>query len=89
MELLYTYVLQSSKDKKYYIGYTRNLRNRLEEHKKGVNTSTKPRRPLGLIYFEACLDESDAKQREKYLKNTIGRRYLARRLHYYQSRVTG
>lgn len=80
MVFFYTYVLLSLKDKEHYVGYTNNLRKRLEEHNAGKNLSTKPRRPLKLIYFEACLNEDDAKQREKYLKGTIGRRYLAKRL---------
>ena len=80
----YTYVLQSKKDGQNYIGYTNNLRRRLEEHAGGKNFSTKPRRPLHLVYFEACLNEDDAKQREKYLKGTIGRRFLSRRLYHFR-----
>ena len=76
----YIYVLESFKDHERYIGYTNNLRKRLEEHNSGKNFSTKPRRPLRLIYFEACLNEDDAKQRERYFKSTIGRRYLSKRL---------
>ncbi len=79
----YNYVLLSAKDDNYYIGYTSNLKKRLEEHNLGKNFSTKPRMPFKLIYFEACLNEEDAQQRERYLKSTIGRRYLKRRLHGY------
>ena len=50
----YTYVLYSEKDNKNYIGYTHNLFLRFEQHKKGKVPSTKNRRPLKLIYFEAC-----------------------------------
>ena len=52
MVFFYTYVLLSLKDNEYYIGYTNNLRKRLEEHNLGKNFSTKPRRPLKLIYFD-------------------------------------
>lgn len=76
----YTYVLLSLKDNKCYVGHTNDLKRRLEEHNNGKNFSTKSRKPFKLIYYEACLDENDAKQREKYLKNTVGRRYLSRRL---------
>jgi len=76
----YVYVLESLKDKKRYIGYTNNLRRRLEEHKKGVSLSTKPRNPFKLIYFEGCIKEEDAKRRERYLKTTQGRRFLGLRL---------
>lgn len=83
----YTYVLRSLNDGNYYVGYTNNIRRRLEEHNSGKNFSTKSRLPLKLIYFEACLSEQDAKRREKYLKNTIGRRYLSKRLHYYKQEI--
>jgi len=76
----YTYVLQSLKDGNYYVGYAKDLRKRIEEHNAGKNFSTKSRNPFKLIYYEACLNEQDAKQREKYLKNTVGRRYLSKRL---------
>lgn len=83
MMFFYTYVLLSDKDNNYYIGYTNNLKRRLEEHNKGENYSTRLRVPLQLIYFEACLNEKDAIQREKYLKSTIGRRFLKKRLRRY------
>lgn len=79
----YIYVLESLKDKKRYIGYTTNLRKRLEEHNSGKNFSTKPRIPFKLIYYEACLNQEDAKRREKYFKVTGGRRFLAKRLKCY------
>ena len=76
----YVYVLESVKDKKRYIGYTNNLRKRLEEHRKGYSLATKLRRPFTLVYFEGCLDQHDAKRREGYLKGTQGRRFLGLRL---------
>jgi putative endonuclease len=82
--VFYVYVLESLKDGKYYIGYTNNLKRRLVEHEKGINFSTKFRRPFKLIYFEGCLMEIDAKRREKYLKTTQGRRFLGLRLKQYQ-----
>ncbi len=51
----YTYVLLSEKDNMNYVGYTKNLKLRFEQHQKGMVESTKNRRPLKLIYFEACL----------------------------------
>ena len=84
--LFYTYVLESGKDGNRYIGYTNNLRRRLEEHKKGLSFATKFRRPFKLVYFEGCLDERDAKRREHYLKGTQGRRFLGLRLREYKRR---
>ena len=66
-----------------YMGYTNNLRRRLEEHNLGKSFATKPRRPLKLIYYEACLNQEDAKRREEYFKVTGGRRFLAKRLKSY------
>ena len=74
------YVLKSIKDDILYIGYTNNLVRRIEEHKKGLNFSTKFRLPFKLIYFEGCRNEMDAKRREHYLKTTQGRRFLGLRL---------
>ncbi|MEK7146753.1 MAG: GIY-YIG nuclease family protein [Patescibacteria group bacterium] len=45
----YTYILKSEKDKKFYTGYTKNLKLRFEQHFKGLVESTKDRRPLKLI----------------------------------------
>ncbi|MBI5466142.1 MAG: GIY-YIG nuclease family protein [Candidatus Kerfeldbacteria bacterium] len=76
----YTYVLESTKDGDKYIGYTRDLRRRFEEHQKGESFASYTRRPFELIYYEACRDSEDAKQRERYLKTTAGRRFMAKRL---------
>ncbi len=78
--MFYTYVLMSEKDKNFYIGFTKDLKVRLEEHQKGSVISTASRRPFKLIYYEACLDEQDAVKREKYFKSGFGRRFLRNRL---------
>ena len=81
----YTYVLHSLKDGHNYIGYTNHLKKRLQEHWKGESFATKGRLPLKLIYFEASLNQEDAKQREAYLKTTNGRRFLIKRLKHYRA----
>ena len=78
--MFYTYVLHSEKFDEMYIGYTANLKRRFEEHNRGLNLSTKRYLPWKLIYYEACLNESDAKRREGYLKTTQGGRLLKRRI---------
>lgn len=81
------YILESLKDKKRYIGFTTNLAKRIKEHNLGKVFSTNFRKPFKLIYAELCLDYQDAKRREKYLKTTGGRRFLAKRLrNYYYSK---
>lgn len=79
----YVYILKSQKDKNLYTGYTINLKNRIEEHNKGQVISTKNRRPLQLIYYEACLNQKDATHRERYLKSTYGKRFIKNRLNNY------
>jgi putative endonuclease len=81
--MYYTYVLQSLKDQNFYVGYTKDLKLRFEKHEKGEVDSTSNRRPLKLIYYEACIDKNDARQREKYLKTYHGRMFVRRRLKSY------
>ena len=81
--MYYTYVLQSENDGGFYTGFTKNLKLRFEQHNKGGVDSTKDRRPLKLIYYEACLDQDDATKREKYLKTHHGKMYLKKRLKSY------
>ena len=78
--MFYTYLLQSKKDGRLYIGYTNDLKKRLLEHNQGLNLSTKKQRPWTIIYYEACLKQKDATRREGYLKTTQGGRLLKRRL---------
>lgn len=80
METYYNYVLRSLKDNNLYIGFTKNLDQRMEEHKNGQVGSTKFRRPFLLIYYEVSFDQESAIHREKYLKTTYGHRYLKNRL---------
>ena len=74
--MYYVYVLFSNKDRKLYIGFTPNLKNRMKAHEGGFVKATKNRRPFTLIYHESYLEESDAKQREKYLKGGNGHKDL-------------
>lgn len=66
--MFYVYLLQSRKDLKFYIGSTNDLKKRFKEHSEGKVFSTRPRRPLDLIYYEAYKTESTARKREKSLK---------------------
>jgi len=81
--MYYVYILKSKKDNKFYTGYTNNLKLRFELHQKGRVDATKNRRPLKLIYYEACLNQQDATHREKYLKTYHGKLFLRNRLKSY------
>jgi putative endonuclease len=76
----YIYVLKSAIDGRLYVGFTNNLRRRVAEHNDGQVHSTAARRPLELVYYEACRSQADASKREKYLKSAWGKRYIKNRL---------
>ena len=74
----YVYVLQSETDQGLYIGYSANLRRRLAEHWAGIAVATSYRGPWRLIYYEAYVEETDARGREEFLKSGLGRKFLAK-----------
>ncbi len=78
--MFYAYVLRSKKDNKLYVGLSRDLRKRLARHNKGLVPSTKHRRPLELVYYEASLSEEKSVKREQYFKTGFGRRFLKNRI---------
>ena len=63
-----------------YIGSTRDLRQRVLQHKAKAVDTTKKFDTVTLVYYEACLNKSDALKRELQLKTGFGRGYLKRRL---------
>lgn len=81
--MFYVYVLLSLKDKRWYTGYSNDLKRRFEDHDNGLVYATRKRRPFQLIYYEASLNEHDAMMRERYLKSGMGKRYLKNRLKYF------
>jgi len=76
----YVYVLRNAHNGRFYTGSTEDLRKRLIQHQEGGARYTKTRGPYELIYYEACVDISDAQAREKYLKSGMGKRYLKNRI---------
>ena len=80
----YTYILEPEKiPNRFYTGFTKDLKLRIEQHNKGQVESTKERRPFKLIYYEACLDRRDATHCERYLKTYHGKTYIKKRLKSY------
>jgi putative endonuclease len=66
--MYYVYLLISNKDKGLYIGYTKDLEERIDVHNKGLCEATKSRTPFRLVYYEAYASEEDARIREGRLK---------------------
>ena len=73
--MYYVYALQSSKNKSWlYIGYSDDLRQRIEAHNKGKVKSAKFYHPLKFVYYEAYLNKNDAVKREYELKHSSQRK---------------
>ncbi len=65
----YVYVLRSLKDSKLYIGVSANVDQRLNEHNKGKNKSTKYRRPFKLLLTKAFETRKEAYRYEWLAKH--------------------
>ena len=76
----YVYITTNPTQTALYIGVTNDLRRRLSEHMLGGVQSTKNRRPLYLLYYEACRSKNLSEKREKYFKTGFGREFLRNRL---------
>lgn len=66
--MFYVYMLISEKNGEMYIGSTKNLARRVQEHNSGVEISTKRYMPWKLFYYEAYSSEALARNREMRLK---------------------
>ncbi len=76
--MYFVYILSSLVSKKGYVGITDNLERRLAQHNSGDSFYTKRHRPWKMISFEEFADRKSAREREKYLKSCVGRKYLKR-----------
>ena len=76
MQMWYTYILQSKKNGRYYIGSTDNYHRRFEEHNTGKVKSTRYIRPLILVYKETYKTRKEASKREAYLKKMKSKKYI-------------
>jgi len=66
--MFYVYIIKSKSRGVLYIGSTRDLNKRLQEHNSGKNCSTKPYIPWVLVYSESYFSREDAIEREQKLK---------------------
>lgn len=75
--MYYVYFLLSLKQKRFYIGVTRDLANRVKQHNNGHTKSTSLYQHWILIYCESYSEKKVAYKREYYLKHPQG--YLEKR----------
>jgi len=66
------YILLSQKVKKYYIGHTENLDERIKRHNNGRVRSTKSYRPWEIVHVENYLTRQEAYKRELQIKSYKG-----------------
>ncbi len=72
MSSMYTvYILKNQKGR-HYIGYTKNLTNRLRKHNSGDSSYTKKRGPWKVVYQERYQSKKEAFKRERQIKSFKG-----------------
>lgn len=81
--MYYFYVLRFRKNKKLYYGFTNNLKRRIKDHKTGNSDFTSRNGVFDLIFYEAYINEYDAREAEKYFKTGHGREVLKGKLKNY------
>ncbi|MCW8849188.1 MAG: GIY-YIG nuclease family protein [Melioribacteraceae bacterium] len=72
----YVYAIKSLSRNYIYVGLTNNLERRISDHNKGYNRTTKPYSPFITIYTEEFNTRIEARNREKYLKSSVGKDFL-------------
>ncbi len=70
------YVLKSKNADWFYVGMTSDFERRLSDHNRGYNLSTKAKAPFILLFTELYNSSSEARNREKFLKNASGKRFI-------------
>jgi putative endonuclease len=76
--MYYTYILQSEADKSYYIGYTTNPEQRLEEHNAGQSRYTSRKTPWKIVLLETYNTKREALKREIWLKKQRNKQFYER-----------
>jgi putative endonuclease len=74
--MFFTYILFSEKLKKYYIGSTNNIENRILRHNGGTEKFTSTGIPWQLKYFETFSTLAEARKRELEIKKKKSRKYI-------------
>jgi putative endonuclease len=67
--MFFVYILFSEKLNKYYIGYTRDIDDRLAKHNRSMRGFTSLGKPWKLVYIEQLDTKQAAMTREQQLKN--------------------
>jgi putative endonuclease len=82
--MFFVYILEAIESKKYYIGQTQDLQERVRKHNEGRNLSTKAYIPWQLKWWKEFETRSEAVRIERKLKG-IKKRVLLERFVYEDS----
>ncbi len=80
MSMVYCYIIQSLKDRTYYIGSTLNLRQRFIQHNQHLAKYSRTKAPYKLVWYAAFSTKELALAFEKYLKTSSGFAFRNKRL---------
>jgi len=79
--MFYPYILRSEQNpKRFYYGFSSDLKKRLKVHNQGGNVSTKTGVPWTLAWYGGFESESAAIAFERYLKTASGKAFARKRL---------
>ena len=80
IEKYFVYAIKSQVDSRIYVGFSRDVLKRLEEHNSGTTKSTKGYLPWELVYCEIIIGRASAREKEKFLKSGYGKEILKKLL---------
>jgi putative endonuclease len=75
--VFYVYILFSVRTRQYYVGSTKEVKNRLYQHNAGKSVSARSGIPWGLVHVECFQTRSEAIHHEQKIKARGIGRYLA------------
>ena len=87
MNMFYFYALRFKSSSKLYYDFTENLRRRIKEHRSKSSNFTSKNGEFDLIFYEAYLNKTDARNAEIYFKSGHGREVLKGKLKNYLGSV--
>lgn len=77
--MFYVYILRLDNGG-LYVGFTTDLKHRINEHNSGKSPYTNKYKPVRLVYYSAFDNEDKAIKFERYLKSDSGIAFRSKRL---------
>ena len=76
LDVFYTYIIESETTMKWYYGFTKDPEQRIGNHNRGWNKSTRGRGPWKLIFLRPFEKAEEARELELYLKRIRNKGYI-------------